>query len=232
MGEFPQIATLTRRPSAWLHAPQLAVVVAVDDPMRLNRVQLRLVSCDDSDTQDAPLWARVVCPFAGKNRGAFLIPDIDDEVLVVFQNGDPSYPLVVGGLWNGSSTAPAELDNGQNRYKRIRSKNGVTITLDDRQGQETFTVETPGGQSLTLADGPGVITVQDSNGNTVKLESSGITITAAAQVKVEAPQVKVSAGMVTVDSAMSTFSGIVKCDTLITNSVISASYTPGAGNVW
>jgi hypothetical protein len=24
----------------------------------------------------------------------------------------------------------------------------------------------------------------------------------------------------------------VKCDTLITNSVISSSYTPGAGNIW
>lgn len=232
MGDLPQMATLSRRPPHWLHAPQLAVVVSVDDPLRLNRVQLRLVSCDDSPAQDAPLWARVVCAFAGQNRGAFLIPDIDDEVLVVFQNGDPSYPLVIGGLWNGSSTAPAELDGDQNRYKRIRSKNGVTITLDDQQGQETFTVETPGGQHLTLADGPGVVTVQDSNGNTLKMDAAGITLTAAARVRVEAAQVEVSAGVVTVDSAMSTFSGIVKCETLITNAVISASYTPGAGNVW
>lgn len=233
MGDLPQIASLMHRPRAWLQAPQLAVVVSLEDPEQLNRVQLRLVSCDDSDTQDAALWARVVCPFAGQDRGAFLIPDVDDEVLVLFQNGDPSCPLVVGGLWNGKSTAPAAIESGgRNRIKRIRSRNGVTITLDDEQGQETFKVETPGGQSLTLADGPGVITIQDSNGNTVKMEGSGITITAAAQVKVEAAMVKVSAGTVTVDSAMSTFSGIVKCDTLITNSVISASYTPGAGNVW
>ncbi len=38
--------------------------------------------------------------------------------------------------------------------------------------------------------------------------------------------------MVKVDAAMSTFSGVVKCDTLISNSVVSASYTPGAGNIW
>jgi hypothetical protein len=31
---------------------------------------------------------------------------------------------------------------------------------------------------------------------------------------------------------MSKFSGVVKCDTLIANSVISASYTPGQGNIW
>jgi hypothetical protein len=28
------------------------------------------------------------------------------------------------------------------------------------------------------------------------------------------------------------FDGLVQCQTLITNSVVSASYTPGAGNVW
>ena len=40
------------------------------------------------------------------------------------------------------------------------------------------------------------------------------------------------AGMVTVNAGMSTFSGVVQADTAITNSVISASYTPGAGNIW
>lgn len=233
MGDLPQIATLVHHPRAWLQAPQLAVVVSLDDPQRLNRVQLRLVSCDDQATQDAALWARVVCPFAGQDRGAFLIPDVDDEVLVVFQNGDPSYPLVIGGLWNGSSTAPAEIESGgRNRIKRIRSRRGVTITLDDEQGQEMFKVETPGGQSLTLKDGPGEITVQDSNGNTLTLAPAAITVTAAVKLKVEAPQVDVSAGMVNVDSAMARFSGVVQCQTLITTTVVSSTYTPGAGNVW
>jgi hypothetical protein len=30
---------------------------------------------------------------------------------------------------------------------------------------------------------------------------------------------------------VATFSGVVKCDTLIANSVVAASYSPGAGNV-
>jgi hypothetical protein len=83
-----------------------------------------------------------------------------------------------------------------------------------------------------MQDGPGTIKVEDSNGNSIKLEPSGITITAAAKVTVNASQVAVSAAMVTVDAGMSKFSGIVQCDTLISNSVISASYTPGAGNIW
>ena len=58
------------------------------------------------------------------------------------------------------------------------------------------------------------------------------TVTASAQVKVQASTVQVDAGMVTVNAGMSKFSGVVQCDTLISNSVVSASYTPGAGNIW
>ena len=114
----------------------------------------------------------------------------------------------------------------------LRSRNGVKITLDDQDGQEKMVLETPGGQKLTLKDGPGSCELVDSNGNSIKLESSGITVTASAKVTVNASTVNVSAGMVNVDAGMSKFSGVVQCDTLITNAVVSSSYTPGAGNVW
>ncbi len=221
------------RPPGWMHAGYLATVVSLDDPDGRNRVQVRLIAFDGVDRQDAPMWARVVAPFAGSDRGVFFLPDVDDEVLIVFMNGDARFPLILGGLWNGSASPPADIDGGGiNRYKRIKSKNGIVITLDDRQGQETLRMETPGGQKITLQDGPGTVLVEDANGNSVKLESAGITVTAAAKVKVTAAQVEVSAGMVKVDAAMSKFSGVVKCDVLQSNSVISSSYTPGAGNIW
>jgi len=210
----------------------LARVTSLDDPDGLNRVQVRLLAFDDVAQQDAPMWARVVTPFAGKDRGTFFLPDVDDEVLVVFVQGDPRHPLVIGGLWNGNATAPADISGGKNRYKRIKSKNGIVITLDDQDGQETLQLETPGGCKLTLKDGPGTCTLEDSNGNSVKLESAGITVQASAKVTVQASSVAVSAGMVTVDAGMSKFSGVVQCDTLISNSVVSSSYTPGAGNIW
>src|SRR6266702_335491 len=171
------------RPSGWMHAGYLARVVSLDDPDRRNRVQVRLIAFDGVDKQDAPMWARVVAPFAGSDRGVFFLPDVDDEVLVVFMNGNAG--------------SPADIESGgTNRYKRIKSKNGVVITMDDQQGQETLKMETPGGQKITLQDGPGTITVEDSNGNSIKLESAGITVTASAKVKVSASQVEVSAGMV------------------------------------
>jgi uncharacterized protein involved in type VI secretion and phage assembly len=169
----------------------------------------------------------------GNNRGSWFVPDVNDEVLVVFEGGDTRRPYVVGGLWNGSDKAPESMDgSGNNDKKIIRSRNGVKVTLDDQDGQEKFICETPGGQKVTLKDGPGAVEIVDSNGNSIKLESSGVTVTASAKVTVNASQVAISAGMVTVDAGMSKFSGVVQADTVICNSIISASYTPGAGNIW
>ena len=108
----------------------------------------------------------------------------------------------------------------------------MQITLDDSSGQETPILETPGGQKITLKDGPGTVEAVDSNGNSVTMESSGITVTASAKVTINASTVEISAGMVTVNAGMSKFSGVVQADTVISNSVVSASYTPGAGNIW
>ena len=85
---------------------------------------------------------------------------------------------------------------------------------------------------MTIKDGPSNVKVEDANGNSVELATAGITVTASAKVTVQASQVAISAGMVQVDAAMSKFSGVVQADTVITNSVVSASYTPGAGNIW
>ena len=74
--------------------------------------------------------------------------------------------------------------------------------------------------------------IVDSSGNTVRLEASGITISTSGKVTVTAATAEISAGTLSVNAGMSTFSGVVKADTVITNSVISAAYTPGAGNIW
>ena len=207
-----------------------AVVIDNMDPDNSGRVKVRLVQGSKPVRQPYETWARIATLMAGNNRGTWFIPDMDDEVLVVFGEGTVKEPYVIGGLWN-KTNSPPETMGTNNDKKVLRSRNGVKLTLDDQSGQESFTVETPGGQKVTLQDGPGSLEITDSNGNSMRFEASGITVTASAKVTINASQVAVSAGMVTVDAGMSKFSGVVQCDTLISNSVVSASYTPGAGNI-
>jgi uncharacterized protein involved in type VI secretion and phage assembly len=210
-----------------------ALVVDIKDPDNQGRVKVTLPWSVDAKGARFEGWARLATMFGGNNRGSWFVPDVDDEVPVAFEHGDPRRPYVLGGLWNGTDKAPETMDGGGNNYKKVlRSRNGVKVTLDDQDGQEKLVLETPGGQKVTLKDGPGAVEVVDSNGNSMKLESAGITITASAKVTVNASTLAISAGMVTVDAGMSKFSGVVQADTVISNSVVSSSYTPGAGNIW
>jgi uncharacterized protein involved in type VI secretion and phage assembly len=210
-----------------------ALVRDVQDPLGQGRVQVELPWLG-ADAPNARAWARLATLMAGDGRGSWFIPEVGDEVLVAFQAGDPSFPFVLGALWNGVDAAPETMDV-QNNIRALTSRSGHRVTLDDTAGAEKVEVETQGGHRLVLDDAAGgTVTLSHSNGVTLKMDAVGnVELTANVRVTVNAPaQLSVSAGMVQVDAAISRFSGVVQCDTLITNSVVSASYTPGAGNFW
>jgi phage baseplate assembly protein V len=145
------------------------------------------------------VWARHATLLAGNRRGTWFVPEAGDEVLVAFEGGNVRKPIVLGALWNAQQRPP---ENNPERTL-IRTRHGATLALDD---------------------GAGALEVADSNGNVVKLEPTGVTVTGTAKVTVSAPAVEVNAAIVR-------FAGIVQCETLITDSVVAASYTPGAGNL-
>jgi uncharacterized protein involved in type VI secretion and phage assembly len=210
-----------------------ALVSDIKDPEGQGRVKVRLPWSPDDEGGQYEVWARQATLMAGNNRGSWFVPDENDEVLVAFEAGDPRRPYVVGMLWNGVDAPPESMDGAGNNFKKvIRSRNGVKVTLDDTDGAEQFILETPGGQKVTLKDGPGSVRIEDGNGNSIRLETAGITVAASAKVTVNASTVEISAGMVTVNAGMSSFSGVVEADTVITNNVVSKTYTPGAGNIW
>lgn len=215
----------------------LGTVKSVKDPENRNRVQVRLFNTDGVADQDGPVWARVAVPFAGAKRGAFFIPDVGDEVVVIFLAGDPRSAIVIGSLWNGKDTAPEKLGGSGDAVDRwtITGKAGTRVAIvEESASSATIKFSTPGGLVGTLTDSGGSIEFTNSSQASVKVDSSGVTInapagkvqiTAASEVDVTAPTVKISA-------AMSTFSDIVRCQVLQATTVVATTYTPGAGNVW
>lgn len=204
-----------------LNELHLGTVLDNDDPQGRGRIQVRLHSTG------LELWASVVVNSAGNGYGVSLLPRLQEQVVLGFITANVA--VVLGAVWSGGSSGPGDASPVQQRYL-IQTPAGIQVLLDDQDPKLKLT--TPAGYHLTINDaGSGTVTIEKGS-EKIELDSSGIHLTSAAKVSVQASQVEVSAGMVKVDAGMSRFSGVVQCDTLISNSVVSSSYTPGAGNLW
>src|ERR1700687_4895136 len=133
-----------------------AIVVDNVDPANSGRVKVRLPQVLVAGESGHEAWPRIATLMAGANRGTWFIPDVGDEVVVAFEQGDLNRPYVLGGLWNSANPLPERMDFN-NTKKLVRSRDGLQIPLDDQGGRESIIIETPGGQKLTLEDGPGAV---------------------------------------------------------------------------
>ncbi len=112
-------------------------------------------------------WARVVSFMAGKERGAFFLPEVGDEVLVAFENGDVNKPFILGSLWNGKDAPPETNSDGKNNTRVIKSRSGHILQFFDKKGEEKVVIKTSKGHILQLEDKSGSenIKIIDKSGN-------------------------------------------------------------------
>jgi len=219
-------------PDWWRAGVHLAIVTAIDDPDRSGRIQVKLPAIDPAG--DAKIWARVAVPYAGDSFGAFLIPDVDSEVLVVFTAGDSGWPVVIGNLWNGVTGLPEEFPGSTVDRWTLTGKNGTRIAIvEENEGQEKVEIQLPSGTvSATLTDENGGEVRLEAAGSTLKLSSSGVSIDTPGSFEVNASSMTLTAGSITANTATATFSQSVIANTITTTTITSANYSPGIGNVW
>ncbi|HEV2875593.1 MAG TPA: phage baseplate assembly protein V [Thermoleophilaceae bacterium] len=170
----------------------VGLVDDIDDPNGWGRVKVLLPWLDG---EIGSVWARLALPAAGPERGFFFIPEVGDEVVVGFLQGDVRHPVVLGSLWNGVHAPPETLDAQANAIRAIVSRSGHRFTFDDTDGAEKVEVKTSAEQTLTLDDASGSekIQLKDKAGNEVTMESAGITLKAASgDIKLEASAGKIS----------------------------------------
>jgi uncharacterized protein involved in type VI secretion and phage assembly len=123
--------------SGHFYGVTIGVVTNNKDPDKLGRVKVKFPWLSD---QVESHWARVVTLMAGKERGLYFLPEVDDEVLVAFEHGMMEFPYVLGALWNGQDKPPLVNNDGKNNLRTIKSRSGHVITLDDTQGEEKIII--------------------------------------------------------------------------------------------
>jgi uncharacterized protein involved in type VI secretion and phage assembly len=107
-----------------------AIVCQNKDPENLDRIKVRLPWLDAGDT-DQTHWAQLLTPMEGKKFGWFVLPDIDDVVIVMFIGGDSSQPVIVGGVWSKPDFSPEPNEDGANNFRGFRSRCGHRMVFDD-----------------------------------------------------------------------------------------------------
>ena len=140
--------------SARIYDPVVGVVTDIADPQKLCRVKVRLPTLGP----DATWWCPLVVPGAGKDRGWFTVPDLDDEVVVMFEHGDVARPMIIGAIWNGKDKTVDANADGKNARRVIHSKTGHKVTFEDVE------------QFILLEDGAGIASVKiDGKNNLIEV---------------------------------------------------------------
>lgn len=143
------------------------VVKSLKDPEGLGRIRVHLPRLPG---ENRTFWASVAAPMAGKNRGFFFYPELEDEVLLAFEDGDPQHPFIVGFLWNGQDVPPTT----DHQRRLFRSVNGHEVEIYD-----------PG----VSGGDKGYIRFKDAHGNIIELANARITIRSVAAIEIQAPSV-------------------------------------------
>ncbi|MGF6778268.1 phage baseplate assembly protein V [Paraburkholderia sp. GAS334] len=139
----------------------VGVVTSNRDPDGMHRVKVRFPWLNQDDESN---WARVATMMAGNGRGAYFLPEVDDEVLVAFEHGSVEHPFVIGSVWNGKDVAHESNADGNNDNRSIKSRSGHVVRLCDRSGQESIEIIDKTGHNR--------IVIQAS-GNTISIEAQG-----------------------------------------------------------
>jgi len=169
----------------------VGVVTNTQDPAGLGRVKVKFPWLSESEESS---WARVATPMAGKGRGFYFLPEVEDEVLLAFEHGDARFPYVLGALWNGQDKPPENNENGENNIRSIKSRSGHVIRLNDTDGEEKIEIIDKSGKNTIVIDtakntinltSEKDITLSASKG-TIKLDAQKIEIKSSADTKIEA----------------------------------------------
>lgn len=149
----------------------VGIVSNIADPEQIGRVKVTFPWMGDGIESH---WARVLGQYAGNSRGMMHIPEIGDQVMVGFDDGDPAHPYVIGAVYNGQHAVPGPGNpDGKNDHKYFRS----------RAGHDFEFLETDGGEKIRLVD--------SSTNNSIIFDTAEDTIrtkAATGSITIRAPE--------------------------------------------
>ncbi len=159
-----------------------AIVSSNQDPEQKGRIRLEYPWLGKSSAKLPSEWARVSLPYASKNHGSWSLPEVGDEVLVYFDNGNLESPLVIGSLYNEKNPPPRSGQSGdlnadnKNSLRFIRSRSGHVVGVDDSDSTRGIFLRDQEGRSIEIKSQAKVVEIKDAEGHRITLSASEINI--------------------------------------------------------
>jgi uncharacterized protein involved in type VI secretion and phage assembly len=189
-----QIQQLLQRSQEQYFGKYRGLVVDNQDPENRARITVRVPSVLGAD--EVSHWAEPCLPFGGlADQGLFMVPEPGAQVWVEFEEGNLGKPIWTGTTWQQSADVPTEAADRSPNMRQLKTPSGHILSFDDTEGEEEIRLYHPAdaellidsegvirmtdaaGATLTMNAADASIQIEDSNGNSLVMESSGTTLT-------------------------------------------------------
>ena len=158
-----------------------ATVINNIDPLQIGRIQ---VMVPDVSNIVPTSWAMPCVPIANKQSGIYVVPDIGSGVWVEFEQGDPDYPVWVGGFWGTAAEVPA-------------------LAMAGNPVSPSIILQTTLQNTIAISDLPGPtggIMLKSTTGAMILVNDIGVTITngKGATILMAGPTITINEGALTI----------------------------------
>jgi uncharacterized protein involved in type VI secretion and phage assembly len=177
-----------------------AIVTNAKDPLNLCRVKVKFPWLSDTYESD---WARTVQLSAGNGYGSVMVPEVGDEVLVAFEQGDLRRPYLIGGLYNGKDKPPSgapdliDASSGKVNRRGFVSRTGHTLSFAEKEGANDGILLSTAGDKYVIELSKKNQKVTINADGSIEIEAKGgtgaVKVTASGDLALKARKISVKA---------------------------------------
>lgn len=164
---------------------QPAIVKDNKDDKKLGRVKVQFIWQKEGEMSN---WIKIMQPHAsqgeeGELHGFYFIPEIGDQVMVAFEDENPSKPYVLGSFYHGKAKPDEKWVDDTNKNKIIKTRNGNQIQFIDDEGKEVIKI-----LNKNAEDAVNEITLEMEGDGKISIKTKGDLVMDAKSIEIKSQE--------------------------------------------
>ncbi|MBI4403824.1 MAG: hypothetical protein HY537_06675 [Deltaproteobacteria bacterium] len=157
-----------------------AIVRANDDEKKAGRIKVHYPWFHGPSSEMPSEWATLALPYTSENSGLWLLPEVGDQVLVFFENGNIDFPIVFASICGSrppTAGRSGDLNNDKkNTLRFIKTRSGHLLCFDDSDSDGGIVLKDRDNRSFEINSKENKLTISDGQGNCVSIKGPEIEV--------------------------------------------------------